>query len=101
MLKLDKNLYGLKNTAHNWFEMLSAGLQDSKIGFKQSEIDPCVFFKKDAIILTWVDDCIIFSKSLETIEQIVKSLKEEFEVELEENIDKGDVSCYLGWSEKQ
>ena len=53
VLKLDKNLYGLKNLAHNWFEILSAGLQDSEIGFKQSEIDPCVFFKKDEIISTW------------------------------------------------
>ena len=70
VLKLDKNLYGLKNAAHNWFEMLSTGLQNPKIGFKQSAIYPCVFFKKDAIILTWVDDCIIFSKSLDTINQI-------------------------------
>ena len=96
VLKLDKNLYGLKNAAHNWFEMLSKGLQNKKLGFNQSEIDPCVFFRKDAIMLTWVDDCIIFSKSIKTIETIVNTLKEDFDVELEEDLEKGDISRYLG-----
>ena len=31
VLKLDKNLYGLKNAARNWFQMLSDGLQHPKI----------------------------------------------------------------------
>jgi hypothetical protein len=75
VLKLDKNLYGLKNAAHNWFQMLSNGLQHDKLGFKSSEIDPCVFFRKDAIILTWVDDCIIFSKDKSIITDIVNILK--------------------------
>ena len=95
-MELDKNLYGLKNAAHNWFQMLSNGLKHEKLGFKSSEIDPCVFFRKDAIILTWVDDCIIFSKDLSTITNIVNTLKEDFDVELEEDINKGDVSRYLG-----
>ena len=42
ILKLDKNLYGLKNAAHDWFQMLSKDLQNEKLGFKSSEIDPCV-----------------------------------------------------------
>jgi len=88
VLKLNKNLYGLKSGAYNWFQMLSEGLQHEKLGFKSSEIDPCVFIRKDAIILTWVDDCIIFSKNLKTIEVIVESLKEDFDVELEEDIEK-------------
>ena len=34
VLKLDKNIYGLKNAAHNWFQMISNGLQNEKLGFK-------------------------------------------------------------------
>ena len=94
VLKLDKNLYGLKNAAHNWFQMLSKGFH--KLGFKSSEIDPCVFLRKDAIILTWVDDCIIFSKDLLTITNIVHLLQKEFDVELEENVNGDDVPRYLG-----
>ena len=96
VLKLDKNLYGLKSAAHNWFQMLSNGLQKDELGFKQSEVDPCVFIRKDAIMLTWVDDCIIFSKDLSTIQNIVTLLKKDFDVELEEDINGGDVSRYLG-----
>lgn len=96
VLKLDKNLYGLKNAAHNWFQMLSSGLQSKKLNFQSSAIDPCVFFRKDAILLTWVDDCIIFSKDLSTINSIVKTLQEDFDVELEDDLKGGDVSRYLG-----
>ena len=96
VLKLKKNLYGLKDAAHNWFQMLSKGLTGSKLGFKPSSIDPCVFLRKDAIMLTWVDDCLIFSKDLKVVTQIVETLKEDFDVELEEDLNKGDVSRYLG-----
>ena len=67
VLKLKKNLYGLKDAAHNWFQMLSKGLTGSKLGFKPSEVDPCVFYRKDAIILTYVDDCLILSKDLKVV----------------------------------
>ncbi len=33
----------------------------SERGFTQSQIDPCVFFRKDAIIVLYVDDCIVMS----------------------------------------
>ena len=56
VLKLKKNLYGLKDAAHNLFQMLSKGLTGPKLGFKPSAIDPCVFLRKDAIMLTWVDN---------------------------------------------
>ena len=96
VLKLKKNLYGLKDAAHNWFQMLSQGLCGNKLEFKQSAIDPCVFLRKNAIILTWVDDCIIFSKDLSVVKQTVDILKQDFDVELEEDINGGDVSRYLG-----
>ena len=96
VLKLKKNLYGLKDAAHNWFQMLSKGLTGSKLGFKPSEVDPCVFYREDAIILTYVDDCLIFSKDLKVVKKIVDTLKEDFIVDLEEDLNSGDVSRYLG-----
>ena len=41
--------------------MLKKGLLDRN--FKPSKIDPCVFFRDDCIVLCYVDDCIIISKS--------------------------------------
>ena len=55
-------IYGT-NAAHNLFQLLSSGLQHNKLGFRQSEIYPCVLFRKDAIIITWVDECIILVKT--------------------------------------
>jgi len=60
VLKLKKNLYGLQQAGLNWFEYLKSGLTER--GYKQSKVDPCVFYRNDAILLVYVDDCIILSK---------------------------------------
>ena len=72
VLKLRKNLYGLKQAGLNWFEYLKAGLTER--GFVQSEVDPCVFYRSDAILLVYVDDCIILSKESKVVDSIVQSL---------------------------
>jgi len=72
VLKLKKNLYGLKQAGLNWFEYLKSGLTERV--FVQSEVDPCVFYRSDAILLVYVDDCIILSKESKVVDSIVKSL---------------------------
>ena len=76
--------------------MLSDGLTSPKMKFVPSQIDPCVFYRKDCIILTYVDDCIILSKDLKVISSVVENLKQDFDVELEECLDGGDISRFLG-----
>ena len=61
VIKLNKSLYGLKQAAHNWFELLKSSLE-SRGYDHQSATDPCVFIKKDSIVLVYVDDCLIFSR---------------------------------------
>ena len=41
VLKLLKNLYGLKDAGLTWFEHLSKGL--TAMGFRPTESDPCIF----------------------------------------------------------
>ena len=89
VLKLEKNLYGTKQAAANWYEMLKEGL--NKEGFKTSKIDLCLFLRHDAIIVTYVDDCLIFSKNQKIIEDLIKSLKQTFKL-----TDEGpDVNAFL------
>ena len=92
VLKLEKNLYGLKQATYNWFELLNSGLEAR--GFKSRDSDPCVFVRKDAIILTNVDDCIILLKEKSTADKIICSFEKG-----NENFDftnDGDLEQYLG-----
>ena len=49
VLKLKKNLYGLRDAGRTWWEHLSEGL--TEMGFHQTETDQCVFIKDNVIIL--------------------------------------------------
>ncbi len=92
ILKLNKNLYGLKQASLNWFEKLKQGLIDH--GFHPSTINPCLYFKKRMIIITYVDDCIIVSNSMKDINNFVKSMKdgpEEYAL-----TDEGDINKFIG-----
>ena len=92
VLRLNKSLYGLKSSGHNWFEKLRSGLRDRH--FVQSQIDKCVFYREGCIILTCVDDCIIIGKSMEIVNSVIESLhvgKEGFKL-----TDKGILDKYIG-----
>jgi len=91
VLKLNKNLYGLKQASFNWYEKLKTGLMDRD--FVPSEIDPCLYLNKskDMAVLTYVDDCIIVGKSMENIDAFVHSMihgPEKFILTDEGSIDK-------------
>ena len=56
-MKLLQNLYGLKDAGSTWFNHLQKGLLGR--GSKQSQVDPCLFYKKDLILIMYVDNCIL------------------------------------------
>ena len=89
ILKLKKNLYGLKQAAYNWHDMLKKGIEAR--GFKPSAIDPYVYLRKGCILLVYVDDCIIISKkNTRVAADLMKSLMG-FKLE-----DEGDLNKFLG-----
>jgi hypothetical protein len=55
--KLIKNLYGLKDAGKTWFEFLKVGLL--KRGWRESEVDSCLFTKGEIILVVYVDDAIL------------------------------------------
>ena len=93
--KLKKSLYGLKQSGRNWNETLNLHL--SKLEFKQSTNDPCIYSKRSVIddsfvyLLTNVDDLLIFAKSESELNQIKSKLNEWFKMK-----DLGEVKYYLG-----
>jgi hypothetical protein len=58
-LKLKRNLYGLVHASQNWLFKLIAIYE--RLGFKQSKSDPCLFLRKDTIIVLYTDDCLIYA----------------------------------------
>ncbi len=92
VLKLNKSLYGLKQSGYNWFEKLREGLVMRD--FVQSQVDKCVFFRKNCIVLTYVDDCIILGTDMPIVDLVIYSLQEgdeDFQL-----IDQGSLDKYLG-----
>ena len=107
-LKLNKTIYGLVQSACQFFKKLIKCLKD--LGFMGGEVDPCLMVKKTkneiAYVAIYVDDCLFFgSKDLikKTVEDIKKwglQVKEEDDLKdyLSCNIvfDKNREQAWLG-----
>jgi len=88
-ISLKRNLYGCRQAARNWFAHLTKGLLAH--GFKQSIHEPCLYLRHDCIMIIYTDDCLIFSKNSSTIDTLIRSLNDSYQLE-----DQGSVSDYLG-----
>ena len=71
-LKFNKSLYGLSQTSENWFDFLKTDLE--RMGYHQYQVDPCVFYRKESVILTDVDDFVMVSHKQDTIASLIESL---------------------------
>ena len=90
VLKLFRNLYGQRQAGRVWNQYLDAGLV--KIGFVQSDIDPCVYYKGSTIFACYVDNGIFVGPDMGEIDAAIQVLKgEKFNVE-----DCGTIMDYVG-----
>jgi hypothetical protein len=76
VLKLLKNLYGLKDAGLTWFEHLKNRLIQG--GLKQSLVEPCIFVKGTLILLVYVDDCIALCPRNQPITDFIESMKTDY-----------------------
>ena len=89
LLKLQKNLYGLKDSQVAWHEHIKTGLLSR--GFRQSKVNPCLFIKGTVLLILYVDDAALFSPNAVAINREIMSLKQSFDL-----TDEGDLQDYLG-----
>ena len=95
VLKLKKNIYGGRNSGRIWNEYLHKGLIN--IGFKQSEIDECVYYRGKCIFLCYVDDGIFIHPDPKEIDQAIADLSDPTKAKAKFVIeDQGDIKDYLG-----
>lgn len=89
--KLKKSLYGLAQSPRNFF-LHTKNQLTQKLGFTQSEADPCLFISDDVICLIYVDDALLFYKDSAAVDRLTtKMTKEHIQFREEE-----DVAGYLG-----
>ena len=93
VLKLNKSIYGLKQSGRNWFHTLQNFLLS--MNFNQSSADNCIFVKNEngvkIIILVWVDDILVSSTNIDCINDIKNALSLKFKMK-----DFGSIGDFLG-----
>ncbi len=87
--RLNKSLYGLKQSPRCWNETLHHHL--IKMNFVQTNGDPCIYVSHDAIIGVYVDDLLIAGKSDEILARIKSDIADRFEAK-----DLGELHFFLG-----
>lgn len=101
-LKLQKSLYGLKQSARNWYEFLVNWLSSQR--FQMSKTDPCLFYREEdnSYVLIYVDDILVdinpesekeFKKELESA--FTLSEYEELKWHLGLTVNQGDGEVYI------
>ncbi|GBM32987.1 Retrovirus-related Pol polyprotein from transposon TNT 1-94 [Araneus ventricosus] len=78
--KLDRALYGLKQSGRQWFTEISSVLE--KLGFTKLKWANGVFLKNKVILLLYVDDIVILGKTNEEIQMTVKLLANNFDLKI-------------------
>ena len=90
VLKLLKNIYGLKDAGLTWFERLSKGLDE--MVFKLMASDSCIVKNGSNIVVLYVDDCITLSRTKEEADIIFIDLHNKGY----KMTDEGTMKEYLG-----
>ena len=92
--KLNKSLYGLKQSPRAWFNRFLKVVKG--FGYSQGQTDHTLFVKhseigKMAVLIVYVDDIIITGNHIEEINSMKRMLAKEFEVK-----DLGTLKYFLG-----
>jgi len=91
--KLEKALYGLRESPRAWYECFDSYLRN--LGFKKSESDYCLYMMSDQddriYVIMFVDDLLICGKNEKKLEDIKSKLSNKFAMK-----DLGEVKTYLG-----
>ena len=73
VLKLEKSLYGLVQAPRYWYHHLQAGL--TKLNFKPSTLDARIYYVRRMILITYVNNILLFGTDLQKIEQTICELE--------------------------
>jgi hypothetical protein len=72
-LRLNKSIYGLSVAPKLWYEHLFKAFETE--GFVASSFDPCLLFKKNMMMVVYVDDVGIAAKNKTDVNDLVEKLR--------------------------
>ena len=91
VLKLHRNVYGQKQAGRVWNKYLVDKLVN-KVGFKQSKVDECVFYKGQVMYVLYTDDSILAGPNKEEVDKVIEQIrKAKLDITVE-----GDIQDFLG-----
>ncbi|GFH61161.1 hypothetical protein CTEN210_17637 [Chaetoceros tenuissimus] len=79
VLELKRNLYGSCDAPLKFYEYLKRGL--TQRGVLPSQFDPCLFKSEEVMIIAYVDDCIFFSRKMESIDTLIEDMKQSYRLD--------------------
>jgi hypothetical protein len=89
-VRLRKNLYSQKQAGRVWYLHLRDKLL--QVGFVQSEVDECIFYRNGCIYVLYTDDSILTGPDVKELHKVVSDLQE---TGLNLTVE-GDVGDFLG-----
>jgi hypothetical protein len=92
VLRIHRNIYGQKQAGRVWNKCLTEKLIKD-LGFKQSRVDECVFYRGKTLYVLYTDDSLLAGPDRNEIDQII----EEFQTKAKLAITvEGDLADFLG-----
>lgn len=90
-LKLKRNVYGQPQSGRVWNQYLTDKLV-KKVGFTQSKVDECVFYKGNVIYVLYTDDSILAGPDEQEVNNVIDQIRR---AKLDITIE-GDLTDFLG-----
>ena len=91
VLEIHRNIYGQKQAGRVWNKYLVSKLIG--IGFKQSKIDECVFYRGKTLYVLYTDDSLLAGPDKDEIEQVIRDLEKKAKLAITV---EGDLADFLG-----
>jgi len=91
ILKIHRNIHGQKQAGRVWNKYLVDKLIN-KVGFRQSKVDECVFYKGKVIHVLHTDDSVLAGPDKTEINQVIQDIRD---AKLDITVE-GDIQDFLG-----
>lgn len=92
VLKLHRNIYGQKQAGRVWNQFL-VGKLVKELGFRQSAVDECVFYRGRTLYVLYTDDSLLAGPDKGEIDKIVEELQTKAKLAITV---EGDLADFLG-----